>query len=194
MLPDTHCAKCGTPILDESPSGDPDLRKPCPNCGSTSRKFSMTASIEVAVQAMAKATVQTYPQLLLIAASDLIETEQYSISVVVSHMACEVAAERSISSAFKEREIEYLEEAVRDMLASCNLANERTRKLFHSLVNDDLTEQPWWQDFKTSAARRNRVIHEAMLASRVEAISSLDAASQLVGHLEQNRDGEVTLQ
>lgn len=38
---DTFCGKCGTPIYDEAPSGDPKKRKPCPKCGSTARKFSL---------------------------------------------------------------------------------------------------------------------------------------------------------
>jgi len=53
---DTLCAKCGEPILGESPSGDPKERKPCPNCGSMGRTFSvkMHATVSVNVSADAK--------------------------------------------------------------------------------------------------------------------------------------------
>ena len=58
---DTFCGKCGTPIYDEAPSGDPKKRKPCPTCGSTARKFSLEVSARVAVSAMVRATVTTCP-------------------------------------------------------------------------------------------------------------------------------------
>jgi len=53
---DTFCAKCGEPILGESPNGDPKERRPCSNCGSTTRTFSaeMHATVSVNVSADAK--------------------------------------------------------------------------------------------------------------------------------------------
>ena len=43
----------------------------------------------------ADATVTTYPQRLLDVAKGLIGTEEYSIAVVVAHIACEVAVDRA---------------------------------------------------------------------------------------------------
>jgi hypothetical protein len=184
VTPDTHCADCGAPIIDESPSGDPDLRKPCPNCGSTARKFSLELSAHVAVSAMARATVTTYPQALLVAARDLISSGQPSIAVVVAHMACEVAAERTISEAFKARDVRFLEEAVQELLSSCNLANDRTRKLYTALTGDEVSSEQWWPLFKESSKRRNKIIHRGEIIDKEAATSSLDVAAELVKHVE----------
>lgn len=40
MADAVECNNCGT-VLDEDLSGAPQKRKPCPNCGSTARKFSI---------------------------------------------------------------------------------------------------------------------------------------------------------
>jgi restriction system protein len=38
MVDTVECDNCGL-VLDEDPSRNPETRKPCPNCGSTARKF-----------------------------------------------------------------------------------------------------------------------------------------------------------
>jgi len=43
------------------------------------------------------AQVITYPQKLLLLAQKLIDSEEFSISVVAAHMACEVAADRAFT-------------------------------------------------------------------------------------------------
>ena len=181
---DTFCGKCGTPIYHDAPSGDPKKRNPCPNCGSTVRKFSLEISAHVAVSAMVKADVTTYPQALLVAAKDLIASGQPSISVVVSHMACEVAAERALSRAFSKRGIKYLEKPVYDLLSSCNLANDRTRRLYTALTGDKVHDLDQWKAFKESSKRRNRIVHRGSTATENEAKESADAAAALVKHLE----------
>jgi ribosomal protein S27E len=40
MADTVECNNCGM-VLDEEPGGDPTKRRPCPNCGSTARKFSV---------------------------------------------------------------------------------------------------------------------------------------------------------
>ena len=42
-MDDTSCNNCGTPITSEPPNGDPVQRKPCPQCGSMARRFSLHA-------------------------------------------------------------------------------------------------------------------------------------------------------
>lgn len=182
---DTFCAKCDTPIYDESPSGDPKKRKPCPNCGSTARTFSLKASIKVAASVTAKAKVTTYPQALLVTARSLIDTGQHSIAVVVSHMACEVATERALSDAFAKNGIQYLEESVSKLLGSFNIGNPRLRKLYADLTGDLIEDQPFWQKFKESSERRNHIIHRGKIVGEDEARESLKAATDLITHLKQ---------
>jgi hypothetical protein len=72
----------------------------------------------------------SYPEKLLITAQDLIEKGEFSISVVVAHMACEISVERAISRAFKAKGIDYLEQPVEDLLPSYNL--NRTTEDWHT--------------------------------------------------------------
>ncbi len=123
------CANCGEPIHGESPSGEPAQRKPCPKCGSTARSFSVQVEVRLSVSGTAQADVITYPQTLLSTAQGLIDQGQFSIAVVVSHMACEIAVERSFSEAFVSKGIPHLVEPVTDLLNGYNLATERIRKL-----------------------------------------------------------------
>jgi len=181
---DTFCAKCGTPIYDESPSGDPKGRKPCPECGSTARNFSLELSAHVAVSAMIKAVVTTYPQALLVAARDLATSGQPSISVVVGHMACEIATERALSRAFEQKGVKYLEKPVYDLLRSYNLANDTTRKLFTALTGDRIHDQDFWESFKESSKLRNRIVHRGETIDKERAQESLTAATAVVEHLE----------
>lgn len=181
---DTFCAKCGTPIYDESPSGDPKGRKPCPECGSTARKFSLEISAHVAVSAMIKAAVTTYPQALLVAARDLVASGQPSISVVVAQMACEIATERTLSRAFEQKGIKYLEKPVYDLLSSCNLANDRTCKLYTAMTGDKIQQQSFWKSFTELSKQRNQIVHRGKTVDEVQARESLAAASAVVEHLE----------
>ena len=90
------CAQCGKPISDEFSGFE---RKPCPDCGSLARSVNITVEVGelIAVGAVGevRVTITSYPQALLSAAKRLIDKEQFSISVVVSHMACEIATERT---------------------------------------------------------------------------------------------------
>ena len=66
--------------------------------------------------------VTTYPQKLLSFAQSLIDQEEYSVSIVAAHMACEVAVDRTFTEAYKAKGIEYLEEPIEGLLPGNNLA------------------------------------------------------------------------
>ena len=59
-----HYAVCNAygAITDESASDDPDERKPCPDCGSTSRQLTRTASDAVAFSDGVKAMAGKPPE------------------------------------------------------------------------------------------------------------------------------------
>ena len=177
------CAKCGRPILDESPSVDSKSRKPCPNCGSTSRVFSLSGTITATTSVTAKAEVITYPKSLLNIARDLIDDGKFSIAVVVTHMASEVAIQRALSEAFSQKRVKYLQEPVYEFLSGYNLANNRVRKLYMALTGDEIQKKPFWDGFKKSAKRRNDIIHEGAIINEMEAEDSYRAVSELIAHL-----------
>ena len=130
-----------------------------------------------------QADVVTYPQNLLTVARSLIDQGQFSISVIVAHMACEVATERSLSDAFAAKGIQNLEEAILEFLNGYNLANDRIRTLYTALTGDNIQSQPFWQAFKNSANRRNRIMHGGLVVGNVEAEASFEAASALIAYL-----------
>jgi hypothetical protein len=178
------CKNCGTPITGE-PTDDPAGRKPCPSCGSLGRGFNMNAS--PGVYTLTGHDVDliyvSYPEKLLTVAQDLIAKGEFSIAVVVAHMACEIGVERALLRAFKAKGIDFLEQAIEDLLPSYNLANERVRNLYNAATGDQIEKTSFWQHFKESATRRNKAVHEGKIATKAEAEASLNAASCLVAYL-----------
>lgn len=155
MKDGAQCAACGHVITDEPV--DLSQRKPCPNCGSTARAISLQGQITVTASVSAELEFTTYPQTLLNLARSFIDQGHFDIAVVVAHMACEIAVERSISEAFVCEGVQYLEEAITDMLNGYNLANSRVLKLYCALTEDNIQAQPFWQAFIESGNRRNNI-------------------------------------
>jgi hypothetical protein len=180
---DTVCGTCGKLITDEPSNVDPALREPCPSCGALNRKVSLSAHVVCHATVSAELSVTTYPQTLLLTARDLLDRGQFGISVVVAHMACEVATERSLSEAFVGKALEYLEEPVLGFLNGYNLASDRNRKLYAALTGDTIEQQPFWKEFKASSTRRNAIIHQGKIVGKDEAEQSLSSALSFVKHL-----------
>ena len=183
MSDNVTCGQCGEPITGENPGLDVAQRKPCPKCGSTRRTYGVEISLAVSSSVAAEATVITYPQKLLTLAQRLIDDGEFGIAVVVAHMACEIATERTLSEAFIAKGIPYLEDSVTDLLSGYNLANPRIRKLYTALTGDEVENATFWQKFKQSAERRNKMAHTAITVTEAEAKESHTAAKDLVAHL-----------
>jgi hypothetical protein len=128
-------------------------------------------------------TVITYPQRLLALARKLIDDDEFAIAVVVAHIACEIAAERSLSEAFVAKGIPYLEDAVTEFLNGYNLANDKIRKLYTALTGVEVEKTTFWPQFKESASRRNKIVHSTITVTKPEAEESYSAAKSLVAHL-----------
>jgi hypothetical protein len=175
--------QCGEPIVDEHLSGDPTQRRPCAKCGSTARDSSGHARALASGNATVQAEVVTYPQNLLSLARTLIDEGRFDIAVIVAHMACEIATERSMSEAFVTKG-QYLETSVDELLNGYNLANDRVRKLYTALAGDEVHTEAFWQKFKDSARRRNNIIHGGTLVGKAEAEESYKATAALVAHLQ----------
>lgn len=183
MSDSASCGNCGQPITGEPPGLDPAQRLPCTKCGSTTRTFGMHVQASGSSSATVQAQVATYPQNLLAVAQSLIDQGQFSISVIVAHMACEVATERSLSDAFAATGFKKLEEVVLDFLNGYNLANDRIRALYAALTGSDVQNEAFWPKFKDSAKRRNQIMHGGLIVSKPQADESYMAASGLVTFL-----------
>lgn len=177
------CSNCRTVYEENLAPGVEGT--PCPNCGSTARMIFLQPApghYEVREQP-AQLSVITYPDNLLRTAERLFKEGQYSIAVVIAHMACEISTEHTMGEAFRTRNIVDLEQPVEALLSGYNLANKRLRKLYVALTGDQIHEKDFWAKFTESAKRRNRIIHGGALAGEVEAEESLQATSKLVAHL-----------
>jgi hypothetical protein len=139
------------------------------------------AEVRIAVESLAtvQSEVITYPRRLLRVARELIDQQEPSIAVVVAHMACEIAVERCLT-------VKGLDAASREKLNGYNLAakNKKVRHLYTSLTGDKIQSQAFWQDFKKSACRRNRIMHAGLIVGKSEADKSHRATRSLVAYLE----------
>jgi hypothetical protein len=132
-------------------------------------------------------TVVRYPDVLLKTARTFVKDGHHDIAVVVAHMAAEVAAERVMRAAFEKLSIPALAQPVFDLLSGYNLGNDRVRKLYAALTGDDINARKFWHDFKQSAERRNRVVHEGHRPKAGEAEQSIEAVQALLWHLDRRR-------
>lgn len=178
------CGQCGEPISGEVPSLDPAQRKPCPKCGSTGRNYEVVKSMASSSSVTVETTVITYPQRLLTLARKLIDDGEFGIAVVVAHVACEVATERTLSEGFAAKGVSYLEDAVTKLFSGNNLADSRIRRLYTALTGDQVEKAPFWQKFKRSRDElRNSIVHSSITVTKAQAEDSYVAARELVAHL-----------
>src|SRR5258708_11603512 len=119
----------------------------------------MAGTAHITFQASGTAEALVYSQILLRDASRFLSADEYSIAVIVAHMACEVAVARKMSGALATRGVADLQNPIFDLLPGYNLGNERTRKLYTSLTGDEVHLQDFWKAFKESATPRNTIIH-----------------------------------
>jgi hypothetical protein len=174
------CGQCGEPIDEDAPDPDLEKRKPCPKCGSKHRAIGLSATGKISSSATASMTVITYPQRLLTLARRLSDEGEHGISIVVAHVACSVATQRTLEDAVKGNP-EY-QKKVSDCGHSLNRLN--VRKLYKEITGDDIERLPLWRQFKDSADLRNEVVHETPTVTKQHAENSLEACSEVVKHLD----------
>jgi hypothetical protein len=96
----------------------------------------------------------SYPEKLLTVAQELIDKGEFTIAAVVAYMACEISVEWALSRAFKAKGIDYLQQPIKDLGFTYNLANDRVCKLYNAVAGDEVQKQSFWDEFKASATRR----------------------------------------
>jgi hypothetical protein len=185
------CGQCGERIA-EPRNIDAAQRKPCPRCGSLTRRIVAEQRFQVeilgAVTATATAQIEiipSYPRVLLNLARSLIDQGElrFGIAVIVAHMACEIATERSLSIAFANRGLQYLENPVTDFLNGYNLANDKIRRLYTALTGDEVQKAAFWDKFKKASQQRNKVIHGGVIVTQTDAEEAYRAADDLLVHM-----------
>ncbi|MHA1587466.1 MAG: hypothetical protein ACTSV9_01695 [Candidatus Thorarchaeota archaeon] len=181
---DTCCGNCGHLIYNE----DSHNRKPCPNCGSTTRRYSLTASISVAVSATATATKIAFPQSLLISASNLIQNGDdlsLSMAVILSHTACDIAADRAFTAALEGSSIPKAKDPLRALISGYSPKNDHFWNLFSALTGDAIKQEAFWQHIVESSKCRDGIVHRAEFADAQQAEKTYSAATDFVKYLKQ---------
>ncbi len=181
---DTYCGNCGQAIYDE----DSDNRRPCPHCGSTARKYSLTANITVSVSASATATKISFPQSLLNSAANLLARNDklsLSMAVVFCHTACDIAADRAVEEALEKRSLGHTKAPLRAMFSGYSPKNGRIWDFYCALTGDDIKQRPFWQKVVDSSKCRDGIIHSGRFATAEQATEAHAAAVEFVKHLKQ---------
>jgi len=178
------CTFCGQSITGESP----EQPNPCEYCNSLSGGYPHLVILTEAIAGSAVGYVEgaTYPQILLSIAKFLLDKKDdklCGIATIMSHLACEVAIERTLSDVFTRKGIQSLEETVADVLNGYNLGNDKVWSFYATLTGDPIQEQPFWGNFIRSAKRRDNIVRKGLIVGRTDAEESITAASDFLAHL-----------
>jgi hypothetical protein len=179
------CKSCGEQITGEF-TGEIVAGTLCPHCKQPLvRNFTLVAGAGVyKITGNAANLIYTsYPEMLLAEAQDLKSRQQFSLAVVIAQMACEISVERAISKAFATKQVEYLEEAIGKLLPSRNITNDRVRKFYTALTDDEIQTQTFWPGLTELAKLRNDAVHIGKFCTEQEAEASLKTAGLLVEYL-----------
>ena len=173
--PPVTCSDCGSKNVDE-------IGTPCPECGSTRRNRSLHA--EIGAYSITPNDVQLivteYHRVLFNFASELFnQKRQYGITIVVAHMACEMATE-SVVAKFTNGAPQNAN------MYGYSLGSDNNLRKYVALTGDKIQQQiSFWQKFKESADRRNNIMHNRHIATQNQAEESLRATNMFITYLEQ---------
>jgi hypothetical protein len=170
---------------DDCPLGGPEHEtNPVPNHPEQPRFVDLGSARAISSEStFAKLTVFPYPERLLQLAGSLLADGEFSVAIVVAHMACEISAERALSQAFKAKGIAHLQKRFDGFFSGYNLSNEKVRNLYNAVTEDKIQDQPFWTAFEKSAERRQRAVHRGYVAPESEARASVQAATEFVAHM-----------
>lgn len=176
------CSDCKTEFDPKSAEAN---GQPCPTCGSIARDTILEIpSIKLRLKFAAPDVVITYRyEVLLALARTLINEGRHDVSIMVSHIACEVCTELALSRAFAALNVANLEEPVEKMMNGYNLANNRHRDLYNALTGRTIQSESFWSAFTASSNRRNAIMHKGAAATLGEAEQTHKAATDLVAYL-----------
>lgn len=181
---DTFCGNCEQPIYNE----DSHNRQPCPNCGSTKRTYSLTADVSVAVGAEVNATRIAFSQSLLISAETLIKKGDelsLSMAVILSHSACDIAADRALALALESNALSHAMKPLRTLISGYSPKNDRFWNLFSALTGEEIRREPFWHALVESSKCRDAIVHRAEFADAQQALSTHQVTTDFVKYLGQ---------
>jgi hypothetical protein len=124
---------------------------------------------------------------LLNRAQDLLTLGDRDLAVVVAQTACEVLVAQVIGERLDAREVGSLRLHITSQIRTYSLNDDKTRKLWNELTNDEIGRLPMWQKYRSHVARRHAVVHQGVLVSEAAASESFEAVEALIRHVEEVR-------
>jgi len=113
----------------------------------------------------------------------MLAQQEFEVAIVTAQMACEVLSEQVISRTFRAKGIQYLENAIDEMVPTYNLSNDKVRMLYVSLTEDSIQHEFFWEDYKRMVSLRNKAIHAGGKVQREQAEVGIRAAGHFIAHL-----------
>ncbi|MCK4581111.1 MAG: hypothetical protein KAU10_07150 [Dehalococcoidia bacterium] len=187
IVTDTYCFNCDEPIYNE----DTANRKPCPNCGSKKRKYSVEASITASGSVSATARLFRPASAFLDIAHELAASNErmdWNLSVISAMVACEIATEKTIVHVARVTGKESLVEQHRKKDKTFKMQGCGARKLYLELTGDNI-EQPGdeWAAFRQAGDQRNDIVHEGEQKDQGNAKRCLEVATKFIKRLEKHK-------
>jgi CheY-like chemotaxis protein len=127
----------------------------------------------------------------LTAAKTLLEAGYYSAAVVSAQTACEVITEQAIDfwildmrmAGDRGLRLNGVLKTLMEPFQTYNLTNARLRRLYVTLSDDAIKQEPFWQRYKEHVDRRHRVVHQGYVTTKEEAEQSVAGAIEFVEHI-----------
>ena len=76
-----------------------------------------------------------------------------------------------------------MEKPITDLFSGFSLSNDRLRKVYAAVTNDDITKQEFWADFKQSAKRRGDCAHNGERGTKADAWDAYRVCTAFVKHV-----------
>ena len=120
---------------------------------------------------------------LLSTAESLKDQGHHEAAIVTAQTACEVCVEVFLEAGFRDKGIADLADPIGRLLPNYNVGNERVRRIYVAVCDDQIHQEPFWSSYQKHVERRNRVVHRGEKASRQEADDSIAVATEVVRHI-----------
>jgi hypothetical protein len=124
-------------------------------------------------------------EVLLRRAEEELNKQEYSLSIIMSHVAIEILTERAFKLLFSFKRIEYLYDAiVKPSWKYNNLSknSQRVRRLYKALTGETF-DKPLWKELEARFEKRHEIVHRGVPSARPEAELSVAVAKKYAKHI-----------
>ena len=126
-------------------------------------------------------------EVMLKRATEELNKQEYSLSIIMSHAAIEICTERAFKLLFSFKGIEYLYDAiVKPSWKYNNLSknSSQVRRLYRALTGETFDKtNPLWEDVEIHFEKRHGIAHRGVPSTEEEAVLSVVVAEKYIKHI-----------